>query len=487
MLSTRLSSVAPGLTAWILPLSWYLSPSLCSLGPQHGSLTLPLLFLQVYCRGPLVELLISSDVGRYLEYKALERVYTEEADGTFLKVPFSKEDVFLSSSVSVVDKRRLMKFLTFCLEHEAHPEQYQDQQDLPFSQYLAQKQITGYLSSVIRFAIALDQRGDVSTLSGLRQVKEHLLSLRRYGNTAFLWPMYGISETSQAFCRLTAIFGGIYMLRCHPRKFLLAQELDAPAPRISHVAVSEEQAVESRFVVCNLDHLPSTAYPTQFSRATLIVDRPVHRDTLVDLTVIPPGRFGNPHPVYVVHTDARAGSSPEDRSVIYLSTVSSASTGATARADLQAVVDGLFATAKPSDITSAPGNSDQPTAPIPTSTAEGSETSPGSASAIESPVTDPAANETAKPILFYALFYNQRSRVLDWNATPENLFVIPDAAGSIVSEDSVRVAREAFLRMFPGEEFLPATPRPEEALSVEAILAQEAPQGTGFEATPADE
>jgi len=134
-------------------------------------------------RGAMVDLLISSDVGRYLEYKALERIYVAEGQG-YEKVPLSKEDVFLSSNVSVVDKRRLMKFLTFCLDHENQPQEYNgeivnfsqlfstkqtkktkqkkkptDFRGLPFSQFLEHKQITGYLQSVIRFAVALDQHG----------------------------------------------------------------------------------------------------------------------------------------------------------------------------------------------------------------------------------------------------------------------------------------------------------------------------------------
>jgi RAB protein geranylgeranyltransferase component A len=40
------------------------------------------------------------------------------------QVPLSKEDVFLNKSVGVVDKRKLMKFLTFCLDYENNPQEY---------------------------------------------------------------------------------------------------------------------------------------------------------------------------------------------------------------------------------------------------------------------------------------------------------------------------------------------------------------------------
>jgi RAB protein geranylgeranyltransferase component A len=38
------------------------------------------------------------------------------------------------------------------------------------------------------------------------------MSLGRFGNTPFLWPMYGSGELPQAFCRLCAVFGGVYYL-----------------------------------------------------------------------------------------------------------------------------------------------------------------------------------------------------------------------------------------------------------------------------------
>jgi RAB protein geranylgeranyltransferase component A len=49
-------------------------------------------------------------------------------------------------------------------------------------------------------------------LEGLAATQKFLLSLGRFGNTPFLWPMYGSGELPQAFCRLCAVFGGVYYL-----------------------------------------------------------------------------------------------------------------------------------------------------------------------------------------------------------------------------------------------------------------------------------
>lgn len=52
-----------------------------------------------------------------------------------------------------------------------------------------------------------------SCIDGVIRTKKFLSSLGRYGNTPFLFPMYGCGEIPQCFCRLCAIFGGVYCLK----------------------------------------------------------------------------------------------------------------------------------------------------------------------------------------------------------------------------------------------------------------------------------
>jgi RAB protein geranylgeranyltransferase component A len=60
-------------------------------------------------------------LSEYLEFKALEHIFIlqkdQEQEVTLQKVPSSREDIF-TSSLSLHDKRRLMKFLTHLLSIE---------------------------------------------------------------------------------------------------------------------------------------------------------------------------------------------------------------------------------------------------------------------------------------------------------------------------------------------------------------------------------
>jgi Rab proteins geranylgeranyltransferase component A len=75
-------------------------------------------------RGDIVELIISSGTGSYLEFRLVEKLYFW-FQNTLNLVPGSKEDVFINKEMTLIQKRRLMKFLTFAMDFEASPEVYE--------------------------------------------------------------------------------------------------------------------------------------------------------------------------------------------------------------------------------------------------------------------------------------------------------------------------------------------------------------------------
>lgn len=72
-------------------------------------------------RGPLIDVLISSDVSKYVSFKLLDSVniWDEDCAGA-RKVPGSKEEIFKDKSVSLMDKRKLMKFFMFAAGEFEH-------------------------------------------------------------------------------------------------------------------------------------------------------------------------------------------------------------------------------------------------------------------------------------------------------------------------------------------------------------------------------
>ena len=87
------------------------------------------------------------------------------------------------------------------------------------------------LRMIVIHAMAMESAAASSTKAGgsgcyptgraMTDLCRHLLSLGRYGGTAFLFPMYGSGELSQSFCRSAAVHGATYLLR-RPAKGLVS-------------------------------------------------------------------------------------------------------------------------------------------------------------------------------------------------------------------------------------------------------------------------
>ena len=72
--------------------------------------------------------------------------------------------------------------------------------DRPYREFLQSQRLGMKIQNFIIYSIAMVD-DSTNTLMGLSATQKFLKSLGRYGNSAFLWPMYGIGELPQAFCR----------------------------------------------------------------------------------------------------------------------------------------------------------------------------------------------------------------------------------------------------------------------------------------------
>eukprot|EP00977_Amphora_coffeiformis_P010087 scaffold2353_cov167-Amphora_coffeaeformis.AAC.78 len=229
----------------------------------------------IWAQGSAVLGLLQSSVSEYVEFKSLEQLWWYEANNASMSssclqaVPCSKNDVFSSTLLSPMEKRRLMKFLQLALDYsvaeseaaeqsaEESSSQVPDASALPaawetlnerhlnqgrslarpqnksvsasgletlqncireemdFEKYLStHPKLSPKLTALVRYALALDFGSEKMAVGrGMRKLGEHLQSLGRFGKTAFLVPLFGSGELSQAFCRSAAVYGATYLLR----------------------------------------------------------------------------------------------------------------------------------------------------------------------------------------------------------------------------------------------------------------------------------
>lgn len=78
-----------------------------------------------------------------------------------------------------------------------HPLAYNGQ---PFLEFLREQQLGDNLQHFLLHSIAMVTE-DTLTEVGLTSTRHFLRCLGRYGNTPFLFPVYGLGEIPQCFCR----------------------------------------------------------------------------------------------------------------------------------------------------------------------------------------------------------------------------------------------------------------------------------------------
>ncbi|KAM7008250.1 rab proteins geranylgeranyltransferase component A 1 [Passerculus sandwichensis] len=397
----------------------------------------------LYSRGLLIDLLIKSNVSRYAEFKNATRVLAFR-EGKVEQVPCSRADVFNSRQLTMVEKRMLMKFLTFCLDYEQHPEEYQEHESSTFAEFLQTRKLTPSLQHFILHSIAMVAQTESSTLQGLQATKKFLQCLGRYGNTPFLFPLYGQGEIPQCFCRLCAVFGGIYCLR-HAVRCLV---LDRASGRCKAIVDQFGQRISANYFIVEDSYLSESTCTNvcyrQISRAVLITDQSVlntDSEQQVSLLTVPPLEPGAAA-VRVIELCSSTMTCMKDTYLVHLTCPSTK----TAREDLEPVVQKLFNL-----------NTEKET----------------------------ENEELEKPRVLWAVYFNMRDssgvEKSSYAGLPSNVYVCSGPDSALGNDCAVKQAETIFREMFPAEEFCPPPPNPEDIIYDEDEIE---PEESGLNNSP---
>lgn len=169
----------------------------------------------LYTRSSLLPALVSSKVHSQLEFQAVGSWFIHDG-AKLLRVPSGREDVFADQSISLREKRSLMKFLRFVGSYESQPETWQDCREGSFSSFLQDK--FGLPSSAHGPLLALTlspNPPNITTVDfALPRIYRHLTSIGLFGPGfgAVLPKWGGLAEIAQVACRACAVGGGVYVL-----------------------------------------------------------------------------------------------------------------------------------------------------------------------------------------------------------------------------------------------------------------------------------
>lgn len=122
-----------------------------------------------------------------------------------------------------------------------------------------------------------------SAILTIRRIKLYSESLARYGKSPYLYPMYGLGELPQGFARLSAIYGGTYMLDKPVDEIIIENG------QVYGVRSGNETAI-CKQVFCDPTYVPNLVKKVgQVIRCICLLDHPIPNtgDALSTQIIIP--------------------------------------------------------------------------------------------------------------------------------------------------------------------------------------------------------
>ncbi|KAI9839312.1 MAG: Rab GDP dissociation inhibitor alpha [Sarea resinae] len=173
--------------------------------------------------GELTNILVSTDVTRYLEFKQIAGSYVQQGQGpraTVAKVPSDAGEALRSPLMGLFEKRRAKKFLEWvgafneddtatynglnlnaCTMKEVYDK---------FGLEATTRDFIGHSMALYLTDDYINEKGTAKET--VNRIRLYVNSMARYGKSPYIYPLYGLGELPQGFARLSAIYGGTYML-----------------------------------------------------------------------------------------------------------------------------------------------------------------------------------------------------------------------------------------------------------------------------------
>ncbi|KAH8592904.1 secretory pathway rab GDP dissociation inhibitor [Bisporella sp. PMI_857] len=173
--------------------------------------------------GELTNILISTDVTKYLEFRHIAGSYVQQGSGpkaTVAKVPSDAGEALRSSLMGIFEKRRMKSFIewigTFDVSDSASHKGL-NINSCTMKDVYDKFGLEATTRDFIGHAMALYTTDAYQTEPGtapetIERIKLYGNSVARYGKSPYIYPLYGLGELPQGFARLSAIYGGTYML-----------------------------------------------------------------------------------------------------------------------------------------------------------------------------------------------------------------------------------------------------------------------------------
>ncbi|KAJ3349818.1 Rab GDP dissociation inhibitor alpha [Entophlyctis luteolus] len=253
--------------------------------------------------GDFTNLLYHTDVTRYLEFRQIAGSYVFR-DGKISKVPSNNIEAAASPLMGWFEKGRAKSFFEFIQNYDFNNPATQQGLDLntvPMSVVYKKFGLEPGTQDFIGHSLALhidDSYMNQPAKDTYERICLYMNSMTRYGKSPYIYPMYGLGELPQSFARLSAIYGGTYMLDKKIEEVIYDEEGKFVGVK------SDGEIAKAKLVVADPSYFPSKVKKVgQVVRVICFLNHPIPNTGDSDSVqiVIPQNQAKRKNDIYVAN------------------------------------------------------------------------------------------------------------------------------------------------------------------------------------------
>ncbi|KAF1960574.1 rab GTPase activator [Byssothecium circinans] len=289
--------------------------------------------------GELTNILVSTDVTRYLEFKQIAGSYVQQGQGskaTVAKVPSDAGEALRSPLMGLFEKRRARNFLEWVGAYKSDdPATHKglDVNNVTMKDVYDKFGLEASTRDFIGHSMALYQTDDYINAKGtandaIERIRLYVNSMARYGKSPYIYPLYGLGELPQGFARLSAIYGGTYMLNTDVDEFLYEGSkvvgIKATMKEKGDDGPGLKFETKAKKVLADPSYFPGKTRVTgHLLKAICILNHPVASTDNSDSLqlIIPQSQVGRKHDIYIAVVSSAHNVCPKGYYIAIVSTI----------------------------------------------------------------------------------------------------------------------------------------------------------------------